>query len=273
MPQALTQSEEGSSLSERVESEERETPPDSGAASSVREAEDQRNGDVVVGIPAYNEEVAIGSTVLLASNFADEVIVVDDGSADETARIAERAGATVIEHPQNRGKGSAIRTLFDYTRAIEYDALVLLDGDGQHIPTDIPKVTEPVLNDDADLVIGSRYIDGSFSTETPIFRRFGQLAFDHALRLLSEVPCSDTQSGFRSLSPEAVRELTPQSNGITVESEMVSRAAEADLDIAEIPIQVRYDGIDGQTYNSISHGLFVITFLLRKAKNKYAFSR
>lgn len=270
---SLNQSERESSLDGRVTADQREPSDTDKTGSSGQEARDQRSGDVVVGIPAYNEEVAIGSTVLLASHFADEVIVVDDGSSDQTAKIAERAGATVIRHRQNRGKGSAIRTLFDYTQAIEYEALVLIDGDGQHLPTDIPRVTEPVLNDDADLVIGSRYIDSSFDTETPLYRRFGQLAFDHALRWISETPFSDTQSGFRSFSPEAVRELVPQSNGITVESEISSKAAESDLDIEEIPIRVRYDGVDGQTYNSISHGLVVVMFLLRKVKDKYAFSR
>ncbi len=100
---------------------------------------------LIVGIPTYNEEIAIGSIVVESQQYADEVIVVDDGSSDNTVRIARNAGATVIEHEENKGKGGALQTLLGSVDDRDIDGLVLIDGDGQHIPEDIPEVARPVL--------------------------------------------------------------------------------------------------------------------------------
>lgn len=134
---------------------------------------------VIAGIPTYNEEIAIGSIVHQVHAYADLVIVVDDGSSDQTVPIARAAGATVIEHAENRGKGGAMRTLLDHVQSTdaEPDALVVLDGDGQHVPADIPDVVEPVLDDECDIAIGSRYL-GDGGTETPLYRRVGQRVLD-----------------------------------------------------------------------------------------------
>src|ERR1035437_8320354 len=94
---------------------------------------------VMVGIPCYNEEVAIGSLVLRASQYADQVVVLDDGSTDKTAEVARFAGARVLVHKVNMGKGAALRDLFEYATEAGFDILVIIDGDGQHNPDDIPK--------------------------------------------------------------------------------------------------------------------------------------
>ncbi|WP_299263322.1 glycosyltransferase family 2 protein [Halorientalis sp.] len=226
---------------------------------------DQR---VIVGIPTYNEEVGIGSVVLRADDYADEVIVVDDGSSDETVSVARNAGATVVEHETNDGKGAAVQTLFQYVAPTEFDTLVLLDGDGQHVPEDIPDVTEPVIDGGADLVVGSRYLENG-DDETPRLRRFGQRVLDALTIGSSRVNVTDSQSGFRALSSTAVEELSLSATSFGVESEMISEAAEKGFDIEEQPIEVRYEGIDGQTQNPLRHGLTVVVFLLQLVRDRH----
>lgn len=224
---------------------------------------------VIVGIPAYNEEHAIASTVLGASEYVDEVIVVDDGSADQTAERARQAGATVIEHEYNKGKGAAIKTLFAHVDDMEYDALVVLDGDGQHVPSDIPAVTKPVIDGEADLTIGSRYLDATGDDETPRYRRVGQRILDILTIGSTGVELTDTQSGFRAFSPDTIDQLALKSDGISIESEMVDTAIDQELTIQEAPIDVRYEGIDGQTYNPLHHGLSVVVFILRLVRDQH----
>lgn len=230
---------------------------------------------VVAGIPAYNEAVAIGSVVLRAKEYSDEVLVIDDGSTDDTARIAEAAGATVLEHDENRGKGAAIRTLLDYVNPDRCDAVVLLDGDGQHVPDDIPEVIHPVLDDGADLVIGSRYLDGTDS-ETPRYRRIGQRVLDFSTNFLdlltngkSRTQVNDSQSGFRALSPAAIEQISLTTDHFGVESEMIDSASRQGLEIREKPIEVQYDGIDGQTQNPFRHGLAIVVFILKLIRDRH----
>lgn len=228
----------------------------------------QLDGDVMVGIPSYNEEVAIGSVVLQCKRLTDTVVVVDDGSHDRTADIAADAGATVIRHGENRGKGSAMRSLLAHARRHEPDALVVLDGDGQHLPEDIPDVVAPVTDGDSDMVIGSRYLEGD-KTETPLHRRFGQRVLDVLTLGSSGTNLSDTQSGFRAFSPTAVDRLTVRTDGMGVESEMIGTATENDLEIEEVSIDVKYEDVDGQTYNPLHHGLSVMLFTLRLIRDRH----
>lgn len=225
--------------------------------------------DVVVGLPAYNEAVGIGSTVLCAQNFADQVIVVDDGSDDRTAEIASAAGATVIRHETNKGKGGAVKTLLDAAEDRHSGVVVLLDADGQHFPSDIPAVVEPVLDRRADIVIGSRYLRPGASDETPSYRRFGQKVLDVLTVGGSNLELTDTQSGFRALSPQAMDEIQLTTDGIGVETEMIRSSLKKDLVIIEVPINVRYEGIEGQTYNPVRHGLTIVNFLLRRLRDRH----
>lgn len=223
--------------------------------------------DLIIGIPAYNEETGIGSVVLSAQQHTDDVIVVDDGSSDRTAEIARQAGALVIEHEKNSGKGQAMQTLFDYVKAYDFDALVVFDGDGQHAPADVPKVADPVINGDSDLVIGSRYLERD--KETPFYRRFGQQILDMLTGQTARMNLTDTQSGFRAFSPEAVERLNLRTKGMGVESEMINSATKQGLEINERPISVRYRGIDGQTFNPLQHGLSVALFIIQLMRDRH----
>jgi glycosyltransferase involved in cell wall biosynthesis len=126
----------------------------------------------MVGIPAYNEERTIAAVVDSASTHVDDVLVVDDGSDDETGERARRAGATVIVHEHNQGYGATLRTIFHRAHAANVDQLVILDGDGQHDAADIPKLVAAQQSTRAELVIGSRFAGGS-NTGIPAYRRFG----------------------------------------------------------------------------------------------------
>jgi glycosyltransferase involved in cell wall biosynthesis len=236
--------------------------------SVVSKASSTAADEIVVGIPTYNEEIAIGSVVLQAQQYAEEVVVVDDGSSDHTVAIAEAAGATVIEHETNKGKGGAIRTILGYFQDVDPDAVVLLDGDGQHIPGDIPEVVEPVVDDDCDIAIGSRYLEDD-DTETPVYRRLGQRVLDYLTLGSSGENLTDTQSGFRAFSPDAVAELNIRTDGMGVESEMIGQASENGLDIKEVPIDVRYEEVDGQTHNPLRHGLGVAVFLTQLIRDRH----
>src|SRR2546430_17353163 len=126
---------------------------------------------ILVAIPAFNEGPTIGSVVLKARQFASEVIVVDDGSADDTAETAALAGAHVIHHARNLGKGLAIRSAWLYAREHSPEALVLLDGDHQHNPNDIPRLVETIFSGKSDVVIGVRW---GKTSGMPMYRRMGK---------------------------------------------------------------------------------------------------
>jgi glycosyltransferase involved in cell wall biosynthesis len=212
---------------------------------------------VLVGIPAYNEARSVGSIVLLAKQYADEVIVVDDGSTDNTARIAELAGAAVIRHDENRGKGAAIQSILAEARKINPDILVLLDADSQHNPDEIPVLIEPISRG-SDLVIGSREAE---KAKTPTYRRIGQKVLLRSTRLVSKSKISDSESGFRALSRRAINELELQETGFAIESEMIVRATDKDLRITEVPISNIYTR-DGSTLNPVRHGVGVLNRLI-----------
>ncbi|WP_255171278.1 glycosyltransferase [Natrononativus amylolyticus] len=222
----------------------------------------------LVGIPAYNESVGIGSTVIAAQQYADEVVVIDDGSGDDTVDIARETSATVLEHGVNQGKGAALRTFFEYAQESDHDSFVVLDGDGQHLPEDIPEVVAPVEEGEVDMVVGSRYLEGG-EDETPLYRRVGQQTLDYLTLGSSGAKLTDTQSGFRAFSARAIDRLALRTDGMGVESEMIGSAMEEELAIEEVPIDVRYEGIDGQTFNPLRHGFGVATFVLQLIRDRH----
>lgn len=212
---------------------------------------------VLAGIPAYNEATYIGSVVLQTRQYVNEVFVVDDGSTDNTARVAELAGATVIRHAENRGKGAAIQSIVAEAKKRNPDVLVFLDADSQHNPNEIPILIKPI-SEGFDLVIGSREAQND---KTPRYRRIGKKVISHSTRLASKANIFDSESGFRALSPKAINELELKEKGFAIESEMITRAADKNLKITEVPISNIYT-IDGSTLNPIRHGIDVLSRII-----------
>jgi glycosyltransferase involved in cell wall biosynthesis/CheY-like chemotaxis protein len=210
-------------------------------------------------IPAYNEQVAIGSIVLNAMMHVDRVIVIDDGSTDKTAEVAVLAGAELIKHKTNMGKGKALKTGFEAAKDAEI--ILTLDADGQHKTADIPKLLKPIIDGEADIVNGSRYIAGD-EKNTPAYRRVGQNVLDKATNFNAKTSVTDSQSGFRAFASYTIPAFKFREAGYSIESEMIIEASNAGFRIVEVPIGVRYD-VDGSKKNPVTHGLGVLVKLLQ----------
>jgi glycosyltransferase involved in cell wall biosynthesis len=230
---------------------------ESPAGPDVNYSHDARGQKVLVAIPAYNEEVAIGSVILKARMYAARVIVIDDGSTDNTAEVARLAGATVISHGHNEGKGAGIRDAFAFAKRAGADILVLVDGDGQHDPEEIPRLIGPILEDEADFVNGSRFLGNAGGNNVPRYRRLGQEILTLVTNTGTRRKVTDTQSGFRAFSKKTFGCFSFKQNGMAIESEMLIDASTAGIRMKEVPISVRYD-VKGSTFHPVTHGLAVL---------------
>ncbi len=224
-----------------------------------RKSSQLRTTDIVVAIPAYNEERFIGSLVIQAKQFTPNVIVIDDGSSDATAFIAEETGARVIRHAVNSGKSEVINTALSWARHMDVECLIFIDGDGQHRPAELQSVADPVLAGEADMVIGSRFL--SVKSRIPAYRRIGQAGLTAMTNVASAVPVTDSQSGFRAFSRKAIETLQFNGTGLSVESEMQFQAKEHGLIIVEVPISVLY--AEKAKRNPVAHGMQIIENIIK----------
>ena len=209
-----------------------------------------------MGIPAFNEEKNIASIITKLSSIADTILVCNDGSTDLTSSIAEKIGAVVINHEKNLGYGAAIRSLFLKAKDLDGDILVTFDADGQHRIDDIKNVIKPIAKEEADLVIGSRFLDES-EKEVPQYRKVGIKVITKITNASIKKQLTDSQSGFRAYSRKIISELNPSETGMGVSTEILIKASSKDFRIVEVPIKVIYEG-DTSTHNPISHGSSVI---------------
>lgn len=216
-------------------------------------------GQCIAVIPAYNEARLLGSVVLRARRIFDHVIVVDDGSTDDTALIAAAAGVMLVQHPHNQGKGAAVATGLRAAQQLQPAVVVLLDGDGQHRPEESTTVIAPILAGEADIVIGSRYIEPTSSV--PVHRVWAHRVFNLITSQTSGIPVTDSQSGFRAFAPAALAALNFSAQGFAVESEMQYLAHDHQLRVMEVPITILYD--DPPKRHSLVHGWHVLNGLLR----------
>jgi glycosyltransferase involved in cell wall biosynthesis len=215
---------------------------------------------LIAVIPAYNEELVIGSIVLRTRQYVERVIVVDDGSSDRTSDVAKLAGAEVIRLDANTGKAYALLLGLRYAHNMGCKAAVMLDGDGQHDPREIPRVAGLVMEGKADLVIGSRFLKKT--SGIPKYRQVGQKTLDLFTNIGAKSKVTDSQSGFRAISCKALENLDFRSDGYNVESDMINHFSKLGFSIQEVPITVKYDVPHKHKKNPVLHGFGVLTQLV-----------
>ena len=213
-------------------------------------------------IPCYNEEHTIGSVILKTKHYVDEVLVIDDGSSDDTAKIAKEAGAIIITHETNKGKGNAIKTGFRYALAHGFDYAVTIDGDGQHNPAEIPLLVGNIMNNGHDISLGFRV---GQDTEMPKWRKVGKRILDYATSFGSGGFITDSQCGFRAFSRKAIEDLTPRlkGNAFSVESEQLIKAHGLGLELVNTNVTCKYNDLENtSTKNPASHGFSVLSYVI-----------
>ena len=220
----------------------------------------------IVCIPAYNEEIKINDVVKKSLPYADKVIVCDDGSTDDTAALAKKAGAVVISHEKNQGYGATISTLFDYCRKNNAEIMVTLDGDGQHNPDQIPDLINVILKHNVDVVIGSRSLKDN--KDLPSYRKTGIKVITSTINSATNLKVTDSQSGFRAYSKEAIDLIHPTESGMAVSTEILVKISNNGLSLAEVPITVSYIG-DTSTEHPVTHGTHVIGSTLKYVSIKH----
>ena len=210
---------------------------------------------ITIGIPAYNEEKNIASIITKLKKITDSIIVCDDGSSDMTSEISKNLGAVVISHKKNMGYGAAINSIFQKSKEMKSDLLVTFDADGQHRVEDIEKVVEPIKNNTADLVIGSRFLDKK--SNVPNYRKIGIKVITKITNVSIKKKLTDSQSGFRAYNKQVLSQISPSDIGMGISTEILIKSSSKGLRIMEVPVTILYSG-DTSTHNPVSHGTSVL---------------
>ncbi len=220
--------------------------------------------ETLVCIPAYNAESTISEVVKQCKKFVDIVVVVNDGSTDNTESIARQAGAEIITHKKNRGYGGAIKT--GLIEGVKRNARITItfDADLQHDANDIPKLIEPIMAEKADIVIASRFLGHKHNVKS--YRKFGIKLITSLVNIFTKNKINDTESGLRAYSQESLKKIVPtlETEGMGMSAEIILRASVKDLIIFEIPGTIHYpDGINTSTHSPIKHGIHVVLTILK----------
>ena len=210
---------------------------------------------VIIGIPAFNEEKNIGAIVAKLKQKYEKILVCDDGSLDMTSTIASSMGAHVVKHEKNLGYGSAIKTIFQEAKKFEGDVLVTFDADGQHQISEIDSMLKPILENKADLVIGSRFLGKT--QDLPKYRKVGIKAITGLTNTVTNSKITDSQSGFRAYGKKALSEIIPTESGMGISTEILIKASKKQLKLVEVPITITYED-NTHSQKPISHGTSVI---------------
>lgn len=215
----------------------------------------------IAAMPAYNEASAIADIILGCKNYVDKVVVIDDGSSDNTACLAESLGAYVVRHETNKGYGAALWNCFETAKKLDASAMVIIDSDGQHDPHEIPKLLDP-LTQGFDLVIGSRFVNGN-GKNVPVYRKMGMKVLDVATYTAGGIHVTDSQSGFRAYGKKAIKNIHLNGADMSAGSEILLQARDHRLKYTEVEIHCRYDLENCSSQNPFIHGPKVLFRLLK----------
>jgi glycosyltransferase involved in cell wall biosynthesis len=208
--------------------------------------------NIAAVIPAYNEATRIADVIRGALPHVNAVIVVSDGSTDDTERVAREAGARVFVHPENCGAGAATMTGLEAARRLGFDVVVTLDADGQHATTDIPKLLHAMQTEHADLVIGNRF---GQQNVIPRIRRIANTIGNWVTFSVTGILLPDTQCGFKVFGPRALREVHLRMSGFEFCTEIIREAATHRWKIISVPSKVVYSEYTLAKGQSFSSGL------------------
>jgi glycosyltransferase involved in cell wall biosynthesis len=225
---------------------------------------------VVACIPAFNEEKSIAGVIIQTMRHVDQIIVCDDGSSDMTATIAEKLGAVVLAHKYNLGYGASIASLFAKAREMQADIAVTIDSDGQHDPSYIQSLIQPIIDGQADIVIGSRFLDSqnAVQDQTSSYRKFGIKTITKISNAASQANLTDSQSGLRAYGKRAISSLFVTEQGMGASTEILMKALGLGLSVIEVPVSIRY-AKGTSTHNSVYHGIDVLISTLKFVSIKH----
>lgn len=225
---------------------------------------------IVACIPAKDEEKMVAKVIVKVQKYVDKVIVLDDGSSDMTGEIAGRLGAEVIRHDKNLGYGAALNSLFKKAIEMGSDVVVTLDSDDQHDPDLIDRLVKPIVDGEADVVVGSRFLDGNGSQKSvPLYRKVGIEAITKLINATSLKDLTDAQSGMRAYSGYALKMVVPSEMGMGASAEILMKAKDASLRVAEVPIDINYNVQRASTSNPVKHGLDVVLSIVKYMSMKH----
>ncbi|MBI3096655.1 MAG: glycosyltransferase family 2 protein [Planctomycetes bacterium] len=211
-------------------------------------------------VPAFDEAGRIGSVVVGLRRHVAQVVVVDDGSGDRSAEEAAAAGATVLRHDRNRGKGAALRTGVEFALQDGFDAVLTCDGDGQHDPRDVPHLLAGALASDADIVLGTRTLNVD---TVPLTRRFTNRASSRLVSLIARRTVRDSQCGFRLLRTRMLRRVPIRGDRYDAESDLLLAALRRGHSLHEVPVRTIY-GVASK-FRPVSDTWRILKVLLREA--------
>lgn len=211
-------------------------------------------------IPAYNESKTIADVVQHAKKYSKNIIVVDDGSKDRTSEIAEKEKVIVLRHIINLGKGAALKTGCEYAIKKGAKMLILLDGDGQHSPSNIPEFVKKL--EEYDIVFGMRRLN----RKMPLLRRVGNWGINRIIRFLFKVKIEDAMCGYRAFRSEVYEKIKWKSSGYEVEAEMLANAGKHHLRAVQLPVETIYaDAYKGMTiFDGLRVGMHMVWWKLTK---------
>jgi len=216
-------------------------------------------------IAAYNEEKKVASVVDDVSRYVDLVIVVDDGSIDKTASVVKNKKAVVLKHCINLGQGAALQTGFDYAKRFNPKVTITYDADGQFEAREIPKIIRPILDQQADIVLGSRFL-GKTVNMSHVRKYVLKLGILFTL-IFSEIKLTDTHNGFKALSEKALNSIEITQNRMAHASEIIDEIKRNNLSYVEIPVTVKYNDYSKQKGQSSLNSIKILLELISRKLN------